>query len=201
MWLDGTPYWSGVQMDETAFPLLLVDLARREQALGEGDVTGFWPMVRRAAGYLARNGPVTEQDRWEEDPGYTPFTLAVEIAGLLAAADLADLNDERPIATYLRETADCWNANIERWIYVSGTELARQAGVEGHYVRVAPSDTESRDASTNARVFVKNRASESGSTLAAHMVSPDALALVRFGLRAADDERIVNTVKVIDAVL
>ena len=33
------------------------------------------------------------------------------------------------------------------------------------------------------------------------MVSPDALALVRFGLRAADDPRIVNTVKVIDALL
>ena len=158
MWLDGTPYWSGVQMDETAFPILLVDLARREQALGADDVARFWPMVRRAAGYLARNGPVTQQDRWEEDPGYSPFTLAVEIAGLLAAADLADLNDERQIATYLRETADCWNASIERWTYVSGTEFARQAGVEGHYVRVAPADTEDADASTHARVSVKNRA-------------------------------------------
>ena len=80
MWLDGTPYWSGVQMDETAFPILLVDLARRELALSPGDVARFWPMVRRAAGYLVRNGPVTQQDRWEEDPGYSPFTLAVEIA-------------------------------------------------------------------------------------------------------------------------
>jgi glucoamylase len=33
------------------------------------------------------------------------------------------------------------------------------------------------------------------------MVSPDALALVRFGLRAPDDPRILNTVKVIDALL
>jgi glucoamylase len=32
------------------------------------------------------------------------------------------------------------------------------------------------------------------------VVSPDALALVRFGLRAADDPRILNTVKVIDAM-
>ncbi|MDZ7343932.1 MAG: glucan 1,4-alpha-glucosidase, partial [candidate division KSB1 bacterium] len=36
---------------------------------------------------------------------------------------------------------------------------------------------------------------------AVHLVSPDALALVRFGLRAPDDPRIVNTVKVIDALL
>jgi hypothetical protein len=34
MWLDGSPYWSGIQMDETAFPILLVDLALREKALG-----------------------------------------------------------------------------------------------------------------------------------------------------------------------
>jgi glucoamylase len=87
MWLDGTPYWGGVQMDETAFPILLVDLARREGALAPDDVTRLWPMVRRAAGFLVRNGPVTQQDRWEEDPGYSPFTLAVEIAALLAAAD------------------------------------------------------------------------------------------------------------------
>ena len=201
MWLDGTPYWNGVQMDETAFPVLLVDLARRELALDEGDVARLWPMVRRAAGYLARNGPVTQQDRWEEDPGYSPFTLAVEIAGLLAAADLADLNDERQVATYLRETADCWNANIERWTYVSGTAFAEEAGVEGHYVRIAPPETSDGNTPAQARVSGENRATGSGSTLAAHMVSPDALALVRFGLRAADDVRIVNTVKVIDAVL
>ena len=33
------------------------------------------------------------------------------------------------------------------------------------------------------------------------MISPDALALVRFGLRAPDDPRILNTIKVIDALL
>ena len=50
----------------------------------------FWPMVRRAAAFLVRNGPVSPQDRWEEDPGYSPFTIAAEIAALLVAADLAD---------------------------------------------------------------------------------------------------------------
>ena len=69
MWLDGSPYWNGIQMDETALPILLVDLAHREKALAEADMARFWPMVRKAAGYLARNGPVSPQDRWEEDPG------------------------------------------------------------------------------------------------------------------------------------
>jgi hypothetical protein len=70
------------------------------------DVKGFWPMVRKAASFLVINGPVTQQDRWEEDPGYSPFTLAAEITGLLAAADLAELNDEATAALYLREIAD-----------------------------------------------------------------------------------------------
>ncbi|HEX9078684.1 MAG TPA: glycoside hydrolase family 15 protein, partial [Desulfuromonadaceae bacterium] len=105
MWLDGTPYWDGIQMDETAFPVLLVDLAWRERILNDEDLERLWPMVRRAAGFIARNGPVTGQDRWEEDPGYAPFTLAVEIAALLAAADMAELLGEPATAAYLRETA------------------------------------------------------------------------------------------------
>src|SRR5262249_60088035 len=92
MWLDGTPYWGGLQMDECALPILLVDLARRCGALGEAGTRRFWPMVRRAAIFLLRCGPVTDQDRWEEDGGYSPFTLAAEIAALLAAADLAEAN-------------------------------------------------------------------------------------------------------------
>src|SRR5665213_3487519 len=88
MWLDGSPYWNGIQMDETALPILLVDLALREKALADVDVSQFWPMVQRAAGYLVRNGPVSPEDRWEEDSGYTPFTIGAQIAALLAAADL-----------------------------------------------------------------------------------------------------------------
>jgi glucoamylase len=90
MWLDGRPYWGGVQMDETALPILLVDLLRRKSPPVLGNLQRWWASVGRAAGYILRNGPVTQQDRWEEDAGYSPFTLAVEISALLAAADLAD---------------------------------------------------------------------------------------------------------------
>jgi glucoamylase len=201
MWLDGTPYWSGLQLDEAAFPILLVDLAQRKGALAEAELADYWPMARQAAAFVVQNGPVTAQDRWEEDPGYSPFTLAVEIAALLVAADLAERHDEPDIAAYLRETADVWNAGIERWTYVTGSELAQQVGVDGYYVRIAPPDEAEAASLTDGYVPIKNRPPGQNQAAAARIVSPDALALVRFGLRAADDPRIVNTVKVIDALL
>jgi glucoamylase len=201
MWLDGSPYWGGMQMDETAFPILLVDLARREKALNADDLTRLWLMVRKAASFLVCNGPVTQQDRWEEDPGYSPFTLAAEIAGLLVAADLADLNGEPEIAVFLRESADAWNDSIEHWIYVTGTELAREVGVEGYYVRIAPPEVADSSSFVQGFVPIKNRPPGESPQPSTHIVSPDALALVRFGLRAANDPRILNTITVIDALL
>jgi glucoamylase len=201
MWLDGTAYWSGVQMDETAFPILLVDLANRQGALPDGEFARLWPMVRRAAGFLVRNGPVTGQDRWEEDGGYSPFTLAVEIAALLAAADLALLMGAPEQAAYLRETADTWNDQIEQWTYATATELARQYGVEGYYVRIAPPESADAASPLDGFVPIKNRPPGNSQWSASQIVSADALALVRFGLRSADDPRITNTVRVIDALL
>ena len=200
-WLDGTPFWNGVQMDECAFPILLVDLARREGALTDSELPGLWPMVKQAARYIVENGPVTGQDRWEEDGGYSPFTLAVEIAALLVAADLADQLAAPGQAAYLRETADIWNSLIEHWIYATGTPLAKQLGVEGYYVRIASPDTGDAASPVDGFVPIKNRPPGSRDTRASLMVSPDALALVRFGLRAPDDPRILNTVRVIDALL
>jgi glucoamylase len=201
MWLDGEPYWHGVQLDETALPILLVDLARREGLLDARARDAAWPMVRRAAEYLVANGPVSPQDRWEEDPGYSPFTIAVEIAALLVAADMADEAGQPVAAAYLRETADAWNASIERWLYVTDTTLARQCGVHGYYVRVAEPDLADTAAARDGFVPIRNRAPGQSTMASSLLVSPDALAFVRFGLRAADDPRIVDTVAVIDATL
>ncbi|HZD05031.1 MAG TPA: glycoside hydrolase family 15 protein, partial [Longimicrobiales bacterium] len=140
MWIEGEAYWSGQQMDETALPILLVDQAWRCGVIDDDGLRAHWPMVRRAASFIVRNGPVTQQDRWEEDPGYTPFTLAAEITSLLAAAALAEHLGEPELAPYLRETADTWNGHIERWTHAHDTELARRCGVEGYYVRIAPPD-------------------------------------------------------------
>ena len=199
MWIEGRPYWDGVQMDETALPILLVDLARHSGALDDRDLAarGLWPMVKRAAAYLARNGPVTQEDRWEEDGGYTPFTLGAEIAALLAAADLAELAGEPALAPYLRETADAWHDCIDRWLYVRDTAISRSVGVDGYYVRITPADVEEG----GDLVVIKNREPGASDGRAEAVISTDALALVRFGLRAADDPRIRDTVRVIDAML
>ncbi len=202
LWLDGRSYWSGVQMDETAFPILLFDLLRRENAPGLGKLERWWPMVKSAAGYIVRNGPVTQQDRWEEDAGYSPFTLAVEIAALLAAAEIAELAGHGDAVATMRDVADAWNDNIERWTYAVGGDLAQQLGVEGYYVRIAPPPTETAASPTQGFVPIKNRPpGENNVERATHLVSPDCLALVRFGLRAPDDPRILNTIRVIDALL
>lgn len=201
MWLDGTPYWSGIQMDETALPILLVDLAVREGALASDGEQAYWPMVQRAAAFLLRNGPVSPQDRWEEDPGYSPFTVAAEIAALLVAAEFADRASDATAATYLRETADAWNASVERWLYVEGTDLAQQYNVGGYYVRVSDPDQADAPSPCGGFVPIKNRPPDQSMAPAASIISVDALALVRFGLRAPDDPRIVNTVTLIDARL
>jgi len=114
-------------------------------------------MVRNAASFILRNGPVTQQDRWEEDAGYSPFTLAAEISALLAAADIAELTGHSDAAATLRDTADAWNDNIERWIYATGGDLARQVGVEGYYVRIAPPDSDGAASPTQGFVPIKNR--------------------------------------------
>ncbi len=198
MWLDGRPYWGGIQMDETAFPILLAETLKDNNGLHDLDP---WLMIRRAASFLVCNGPVTPQDRWEEDGGFSPFSLSVEIAALLAASRFAESHGEIRTAKYLQQTADTWNDFIERWTYVTHTPIARKIGVNGYYVRIAPPETADAETPSKGFVPIKNRSPDQIKEPTTQIVSPDALSLVRFGLRAADDPRIINTVKVIDALL
>jgi glucoamylase len=134
---------------------------------------------------------------------------------LLAAAELAervsqagtdslDSHTATMVSHYLRETADVWYSNLDHWIYARNTDLSRKLGVEGYYVRIAPPDTADGSSPMDGFVPIKNRPpappADSGDT-AVNIVSPDALALVRFGLRPADDPRIANTVWAIDALV
>ncbi len=197
MWLDGRAYWQAVQMDETAFPILLADMLRGEDQLGTLDP---WPMVKRAAAFLVSHGPVTGQDRWEEDGGYSPFTLAVEIAALLAAGDFADAANEPEIAEIFRDTADFWNDSLERWTYLTDTDLSTRLKVPGYYARITPAETADAASPSAGFVPIKNRPGAIGGRFE-HVVSPDALALVRFGVRPPDDPRILSTLSVIDSIL
>ncbi len=196
MWVSGIPYWSGIQMDEIAFPILLTATACREKLIDQEELIRLWPMVRKALGFLVRKGPSTDEDRWEEVGGYSPYTIAVQIAALLEAAEFSL---EPELSVYLRETADTWNESIERWTYASGTALAKNHGVEGYYVRIAPL-TNKGFSSVTAALQLKN-VTKQQSVPASSIISVDALALVRFGLRAPDDPKICNTLSVIDSLL
>jgi glucoamylase len=201
MWVSGEAYWDGVQLDETAFPILLVDLLQRHGGLAGGAANGYWPMIRQAVQFIVGNGPSSQQDRWEENAGLSPFTVAVVLSALLVAADAADLNGETGVAQYLRETADAWNDVIEEYLYVRDSALARSVGVAGCYVRIAPPESADAASPSGGFVPIKNRPWPAADTRATEVISPDALALVRFGLRSADDPHIRDTVRVIDAVL
>jgi glucoamylase len=103
-------------------------------------------------------------------------------------------------AGYVRETADCWNERIESWTYASDTEMSRELGIDGYYMRIGYAEG---DASNRSRglIPIRNRAEANAAVEAGLLISPDALALVRFGLRAADDPRILGTVAAIDSLL
>ncbi len=208
-WIDGVPYWSGMQLDEAAYPLLLADAVRTGATDMHGrsgaraaafanlvDARALDEMISRAASFIARHGPATGQDRWEESAGLAPSTLAPVVAALVAAAG----HLPEPAASYCLELADDWNASIEDWTYARATDLADQHGVDGYYVRIASLEVLS-GAPLSTPVAVPNQPGGRAMVPADQMVGTDFLALVRFGLRLPDDPAIVSSLAVADALL
>jgi glucoamylase len=198
MWLDGTMHWGAIQMDGMALPILLADKIKQEKALDGYDPA---PMVHAAACFLLKHGPVSQQGRWEATAGYSVYTVATEVAALLAAADFCQGEGAVAKAKFLRDTADAWNDSIDELLYASDTPLAKEHSVDGYYLRVTPPDVIETEKIGHLRIKMPNLPSGEKMQRAVDIVSPDALALVRFGLRAADDPRILATVKVIDSTL
>jgi len=192
-WLGGTPFWQGVQLDEVAFPVLLAAALRERGELGDVPARD---MVRRALRFIAREGPTTSQDRWEEDAGINAFTLAVAIAALVEGSAFLD-GEAKEFALRL---ADNWNARLEDWAFVRDTPLARKLGVPGYYIRTAPADVLVQDGTQSEVVPMKNRACDPDLP-ANEQISTDFLQLVRFGLRRADDPHIVASVTAVDRLL
>jgi glucoamylase len=192
-WLGGKPFWAGHQLDETAFPVLLASALAEHDALEGIEVHD---MVRRALSAIARYGPATEQDRWEEDAGINAFTLAVCVSALVCGAGFLD----GPARTFALELADYWNARIEDWTCVRDTALARASGVAGYYVRIAPPPDVMGNSNVAHILPIKNRACDPRLP-AEEQVATDFLQLVRFGLRDAHDPLIVATLQVVDRQL
>jgi glucoamylase len=192
-WLGGTPYWQGVQLDETAFPVLLAAALDEREALAGIEVEDT---VRRALGFIARTGPATDQDRWEESAGLNPFTLAVSVAALVAGAQLLP----SPACDWAIELADFWNGNIERWTSVSNTPLADRLGVRGYYVLVLPGQALAHRDLWRAVIPLHNRPGNE-QVRADELVGTEFLQLVRFGLRRPDDPPMLDSIRVADALL
>jgi glucoamylase len=192
-WLGGKPYWTGVQLDETALPVLLAAALAERDALAGIEVAD---MVQRALSYIVRHGPSSDQDRWEESAGLNTFTLAACIAALVSgAAYLAA--DARELAL---DFADYWNSKLEDWTAVHDTPLARQFGIPGYYVRVAPPQALNDRSAFDRVLSMKNQALDPGLPAAAQF-GVDFLQLVRFGLRRSDDPLILGSVRLADALL
>lgn len=183
-WVDGRPIGGGLQMDQVALPLVLAyQLQRTDRA--------FWlKHIKPAADYLFSKGPATSQERWEEKPGYSPSTIAAEIAGLICAARIARLNqDEAASARYLQR-ADEWVDRLEQLTVTSNGPHARPS----YYLRI----TENADPNTGAKIEIN---SGGGVFDQREIVDGGFLELVRLGIKPADDPLIVRTLAVIDRLI
>ncbi|MDH3786197.1 MAG: glycoside hydrolase family 15 protein, partial [Acidobacteriota bacterium] len=199
-WLDGRPYWQGVQLDEVAFPILLAWKLHRQGALADYDP---YPMVRDAAGYLVRHGPATQQERWEENSGYSPSTLAVNIAALVCAALFARERGEHETSQYLLDYADFLECHVEQWTVTQQGTL--HPDVPRHYIRIHPADLADPVPNENpeyGELVIKNRMpGERYRFPAREIVDAGFLELVRYGVRAANDPLIEDSLRVVDAQL
>ena len=199
-WVDGRPYWTGLQLDEVAFPIILAWRLWKADALGEMDI---FPFIERAAGFLVRHAPITHQDRWEENAGYSPSTLAAVIAGLICAAEMARAHDSEEMAVFLEEFADWIERHLEDWTVTNNGVLV--PSVKRHYMRIRPPEKGEAYACEDCgteNVHINNRPPGARADFEAReIVDAGFLELVRYGVRRADDPLIVDSLKVVDAVL
>jgi len=197
-WVDGRPYWTGIQLDEVAFPIMLAWRLDMLGLLGDCDP---YPMVHAAASYILRRGPASPQERWEEDAGISPSTLAAEIAALICAADMASRRDDEQCAKLCLRIADFWASNIERWTFTTRGTLD---GKSEYYVRLESLDPDTlesdRDPNTGV-IHINNIPAEQSGFPVYDIIDGGFLELVRYGIRPPTDEHVLKTLAVYDAVL
>jgi glucoamylase len=199
-WIDGTPYWTGIQLDEVAYPVVLAWRLWKAQALADFDP---YPMVKSAARFLITHGPVSQQERWEENSGYSPSTLAITIAALVCAADFARARSDDVTAAFLEDCADFLESHIERWTVTTDGTLA--TGMPIHYIRILPVAVEElspEEDPNRATLALSNQPPGAPRTFPAkQIVDAGFLELVRYGIRRPGDPLIEKSLKVTDSVL
>lgn len=180
--VDGTPEWTGLQLDEVADPILL------SWQLGHTDA-GTWSHVQRAANCILANGPVT-QERWENEIGYSPASIAAEIAGLVCAAQIAQGNGDAATAAHYRSVADDWRSQLDHWTVTTSGPLSPSP----YFLRLSVDG--------NADAGTTYTLSDGGPTVDQRtVVDPSFLELVRLGVVRADNPAVLSTLPVVDREL
>jgi glucoamylase len=180
--LDGSPHWPNLQLDEVADPILL------SWQLGRFDA-GTWGHVRRAAECILANGPAS-QERWENAQGYSPATIAAEVAGLVCAAAIAERNGDAASAARYRKVADEWQRSIATWTVTTTGPLSP----DPYFLRLTVDKR--ADAGTTYTI------GDGGPTIDQRaVVDPSFLELVRLGVMRADAPAIRSTLPVVDREL
>ena len=181
--VDGTPVWKSEQLDETSLPVVLAWWLGRT-------APADWDNIRAAADYLMTNedGPRTGQERWENQDGYSPNTIATEIAALVCAADVARKNGDAGRAASYEAKADEWQAKVESWTATSNGPYSPKP----YYLRVTkdgnPDNGFMYTLGDNYPRQVDQR----------EIVDNSFLGLVLFGVKRHDDPTILNSIKVGD---
>jgi glucoamylase len=180
--LDGTPVFGGLQMDEVSFPTLLAWQLHRIGAAA-------WGHISRSEDYVVANGPSTPGDRWENAAGYSPATIAAEIAGLVVGAKIAAHNGDAARAHHYRQVADGWRHQLRHWTVTTNGPLS------GHpyFLRITDG---------NANAPTKVQLSDGGPLIDQRRVlDPSFLELVRLGVLSPRNPAVVNTVHLVDRKL
>lgn len=199
-WVNGEAYWQGIQLDEVAFPVLLAWRLRAMNALRNFDP---YPMVLRAAAFMIRQGPATPQERWEEASGYSPSTLASNIAALTCAAEMTRARGDTTTANFIQEYADFLECHVEAWTVTTQGTLV--SDIPRHYIRIHPvamKDFQPDENPNRGRLRIANKAPwEQSEFPAQEIVDAGFLELVRYGVRKASDAIVQDSLQVVDARL
>ncbi len=198
-WVDGQPCWSGLQLDEVTYPIILAYRLKQNGALNAFDPL---QMVLNAAEYIVHRGPITPQERWEQLSGYSPSTFAVVIAALICSASFARDAGYASAADFLCTYADYLVDHLRDWTVTDNGDLHPE--IRHHFIRInpAPPGDASQASPDDAIVHLPNQRPGSREDYPArNVVDAGFLHLVRYGILAPDDPLIIDSIKVVDHVL
>ncbi|WP_231116006.1 glucodextranase DOMON-like domain-containing protein [Motilibacter rhizosphaerae] len=175
----------GVQLDENAFPVL----AAWQAGLG-GDAALYKDHIKPAADFVVAHGPSYGNERWEEQAGYSPSTIAAEIAGLVAAAAIADQNGDSASARVYAATADSYQRQIKGWTVTTTGSL----GSGRYFIRL------SKTGDPNAAITY-SLGNGSITTDQRNVLDGGFLELTRLGVLPANDPDVLATLPLLDSAI